>query len=139
GPTDAQAAAATAAAATSTQAAPAILSSSAWMISFVFLLWVRFVFGMGEAGAWPCAAASYARWIPASERGIAQGLLFAGAHLGGFFTPILVVLMRDTWGVPWRYILVSFGSVGLVWAGAWYYWFRDDPAQHKSVGEAELR
>src|SRR3954470_22573752 len=33
-----------------------------WVISFSLMLLVRFLFGMGEAGAWPCAAASYAKW-----------------------------------------------------------------------------
>src|SRR5207244_27011 len=104
---------------------------------FGMMLAVRFLFGMGEAGAWPCAAASYARWIPLRERGIAQGLLFAGAHITAFVTPLLVLFLLQY--VHWRVIFVIFGSVGFSWAIAWYAWFRDDPANHRGVNNAELR
>ncbi len=118
---------------------PSLGGSALWLISFWGMLTVRFLFGMGESGAWPCAAASFARWIPSRERGIAQGLLFAGAHISGGLTPLLVIFLRDDWHWPWRGIFVAFGAVGFFWAGAWYFWFRDDPAQHKSVGAAELQ
>jgi hypothetical protein len=32
-----------------------------------------------------------------------------------------------------------FGAVGVVWAAAWYWWFRDSPAQNPGVSAAELR
>lgn len=51
--------------------------------SYPALLAVRFLFGIGEAGAWSCAARVFARWIPLRERGRAQGIFFAGAHLAG--------------------------------------------------------
>ena len=118
--------------------APAVNGGAAWMISFWVMMTVRFLFGLGEAGAWPCAAASYARWIPAKERGIAQGLLFAGAHISGGLTPLLVIFLRDHAHMNWRAIFVLFGMVGFVWAGGWYWWFRDDPSEHKGVGAEEL-
>ena len=47
-------------------------------------MWViRFLFGAGEAGAWPCVARTFERWIPAKERGKIQGIFFAGAHAAG--------------------------------------------------------
>src|SRR5689334_15202857 len=54
------------------------------------LLVVRFLFGAGEAGAWPNAGRVFSRWIPGRERGRVQGAFFAGAHLAGGFTPPLV-------------------------------------------------
>ena len=59
------------------------------------LIAVRFLFGIGEAGAWPNAARTFSRWFPAGERGTAQGVFFMGAHLAGGLTPMLVTAMLD--------------------------------------------
>src|SRR5262245_32698942 len=50
---------------------------------------VRFLFGMGEAGAFPIATRSLSRWMLPAERGFAQGVTHAGSRLGGAVTPIL--------------------------------------------------
>ncbi len=50
--------------------------------SYPVLLAIRFLFGMGEAGAWPCVARTFSRWIPARERGRVQGIFFAGRASG---------------------------------------------------------
>lgn len=105
-------------------------------VGFVSLLVIRFLFGVGEAGAWPCVARTFSRWIPRSERARAQGFFFAGSHISGGLTPFLVVAMLGV--MSWRGIFVSFGSVGLIWATVWYRWFRDDPEEHPSVNAAEL-
>jgi MFS transporter, ACS family, glucarate transporter len=91
---------------------------------------------MGEAGAWPSVTRTFSRWIPRQERGTIQGIFFTGAHLAGGLTPLLVMAMARL--VSWRWTFVIFGSVGLVWAAAWYRWFRDDPADHPEVNAAEL-
>ena len=64
------------------------------------MLAVRFLFGAGEAGAWPNAARTFSRWIPAPERGRVQGVFFAGAFLFGGLTPALVGLLEPH--VGWR-------------------------------------
>jgi MFS family permease len=104
--------------------------------SYVTLLAVRFLFGVGEAGAWPCAARTFSRWIPARERGTVQGIFFSGAHLAGGIAPALVLTLLH-W-LTWRQIFFCFGAVGLVWATLWLVWFRDDPSQHAAVNAAEL-
>ena len=104
--------------------------------SFPVLLAVRFLFGVGEAGAWPCAARTFSRWIPARERGTVQGIFFAGAHLLGGLTPALVLWMLHY--MSWRLVFVTFGGLGAIWVTVWLLWFRDDPAQHASVNAAEL-
>ena len=58
-----------------------IATSLAW--NYASLLVIRFLFGAGEAGAWPNAALAFSRWMPVSERGRAQGYFFAAAHLSG--------------------------------------------------------
>ena len=101
------------------------------------LVVARFLFGAGEAGAWPCAARTFSRWVPRRERGTAQGVFFAGAYLSGGVTPALVVLLMG-W-LPWRGILVCFSVAGILWVAAWRTWFRDDPAEDPAVNAAELR
>ncbi len=109
--------------------------ATAAAFNYASMLIVRFLFGAGEAGAWPNAARVFSRWIPARERGRVQGIFFAGAHLSGGLTPILVAYMATF--LHWRTIFIVFGCVGAVWAASWYYWFRDEPRDHASVSPAE--
>jgi MFS transporter, ACS family, glucarate transporter len=105
--------------------------------NYPMLLAIRFLFGMGEAGAWPCVARTFSRWIPIRERGRVQGVFFAGAHLVGGLTPALVLWLL--YFLSWRAIFVCFGSVGLIWVAIWHTWFRNDPSEHSGVNAAELQ
>jgi MFS family permease len=110
--------------------------ATAASMSYGMLLTTRFLFGMGEAGAWPCVASTFSRWVPAKERGTIQGIFFAGAHLSGGLTPMLVIFLTSY--MSWRGIFITFGMVGFLWAIAWHLWYRDDPAEHPKVNELEL-
>lgn len=96
----------------------------------------RFLFGMGEAGAFPNATRSLSRWMLPSERGWAQGITHAGARLGGAITPPLVAAIILAWG--WRSPFLIFSVLGVLWAIFWYWWYRDTPREHKSVNPEEL-
>jgi ACS family glucarate transporter-like MFS transporter len=112
-----------------------IATSLAW--NYVSLLAIRFLFGAGEAGAWPNAALAFSRWTPVSERGRAQGFFFAAAHLSGGLTPLLVVALLPH--MSWRAIFAACGAVGFVWAATWFRWFRDEPRDHADVNVAEAQ
>jgi ACS family glucarate transporter-like MFS transporter len=103
--------------------------------SFSSLVVIRFLFGAGEAGALPNAARTFSRWFPRQERGTAQGIFFMSMHLAGGLTPLLVTALLAYFS--WRSLFALFGSLGFVWAVAWYRWFRDAPAEHPGVGAAE--
>jgi ACS family glucarate transporter-like MFS transporter len=113
---------------------------------FVSLVVARFLFGVGESGAWPAISQTLSRWIPYRERGTAQGVVWFGAHVTVGITPlILYQLMHGTswhWvhvpALSWRRVFMLFSLPGLVWAAVWYYWFRDEPEQHRQVNDAEL-
>ncbi|NUR53596.1 MAG: MFS transporter [Acidobacteria bacterium] len=105
--------------------------------SYPAMLIVRFLFGLGEAGAWPCVARTFSRWIPQRERGTVQGVFFAGAHLVGGLTPALVLWLLQF--LSWRQIFVCFGGIGLVWTAVWLTWFRNDPSEHAAVNAGELQ
>jgi MFS family permease len=104
---------------------------------FVVLLLIRFLFGAGEAGALPNSARVIARWFPPGQRGPAQGLINTAMLIGGAATPVLAAYLIEVAG--WRCAFLMFASLGLFWAAAFYSWFRDDPAEHPGVNEAERR
>ena len=100
------------------------------------LVAIRFLFGAGEAGAFPNAVRSFSQWFPARERGMANGVLFLGSRLGGAFTAPIALLLIQLWG--WRLSFAAFGMFGLVWAFWWYRSYRDRPAEHPDVDREEL-
>ena len=100
------------------------------------LIVVRFLFGAGEAGAFPNVARVLSRWFPDHERGRAQGVLLAATQIGGALAPFLAALLLQAIG--WRLTFVVFGSLGAVWAAGFYVWFRDDPAEHRAANALEV-
>jgi len=110
-------------------------TGAAW--NYASLLVARFLFGAGEAGAFPNMSRSLARWFPAKERGGAHGVIFMGSRLGGAVTPLLVGPIIAVAG--WREAFWIFGLLGVVWCVFWRRWFRDDPAQQPDVNREELR
>lgn len=110
-----------------------MLTGAAW--SLRSLVAIRFLFGAGEAGAFPNIQRSFSRWFPARERGRANGVLFLGSRLGGALAPALAIVLIQRGG--WRTSFVVFGALGVGWAIAWYAWYRDTPAEHAAVDESE--
>jgi ACS family glucarate transporter-like MFS transporter len=104
---------------------------------FASLVLVRFLFGAGEAGAFPNIARSISRWFPASHQGRALSVAFVGNAVGAAISTPLVFKLVEHQG--WRLPFLEFGVVGVVWAVVWYWWFRDRPEEHKSVNAEELR
>lgn len=103
---------------------------------FASLVVLRWLFGMGEAGVLPSLARAFGRWLPERERGRAFGLTIMAGALGGAMTQPVVVWMLQH--VSWRAAFPLFGLVGVVFAAAFFWWFRDDPHRHSGVNQAEL-
>lgn len=100
------------------------------------LLLTRFLFGAGEAGAYPNASVVVARWFPVHERGRAFGIILMAGQLGGAIAPLLVVPIQIRYG--WRACFLMFGILGVAWSGIWYWWYRDSPSEKRGVGAVEL-
>src|SRR5262249_25619663 len=100
------------------------------------LVAIRFLFGAGEAGAFPNIARSFSRWFPVRERGRANGVMFLGSRIGGMLSAPIALLLVTRWG--WRVSFVFFGALGIVWAAAWYLWYRDRPEEHPGANAEEL-
>ncbi len=100
------------------------------------MLILRFLFGVGEAGAFPGATQAFFRWLPVKERGIAHGINFSGSRLGAAFSLFLMPWLISIIG--WRWTFVVNGVIGIIWATVWLIWFRDNPKDNRKVNQAEL-
>lgn len=109
-------------------------TAMAWNALTLFA--IRFLFGAGEAGAFPIATRSLSRWILPTERGYAQGITHAGSRLGSAITVPLVTWIMLNFG--WRTAFFTFAILGILWAIVWYWYYRDSPSEHSGVNEAEL-
>lgn len=103
------------------------------------LLWfvmVRFLLGAGEAVMFPASNQFVSRWIPTHERGIANGLIFAGVGVGAGLSPPLISLVIFQYG--WRASFWGCSVIGLIAGIVWYFTSRDSPREHPAVSASEL-
>jgi MFS family permease len=114
----------------------AFTSLTGMVSHYWLLLATRFLFGAGEAGAYPNMAGSVGRWFPAAERARAQGFVWAASRLGGAISPWLVVPLMSALG--WRAAFWTFGAFGLLWAVVWWVWYRDHPRNQPGISQEEL-
>jgi ACS family glucarate transporter-like MFS transporter len=121
---------------------PAILGPA---VAFGAMLLVRFLFGVGEAGAYPNIARALHNWFPFAERGFAQGAVWMAGRFMGGLSPLLVLALMFQGTAPdgrvihyWRHPFWIFGLLGVAWCIAFWWWFRDRPEQHLRVNPAEL-
>jgi ACS family glucarate transporter-like MFS transporter len=118
--------------------------ATGWAWNLASLVVFRFFFGVGEAGCFPNLTKAFTLWFHASERVKAQGIMWLSARWGGAFTPLLVGWMlagRDGGaglGLHYKWVFLIFGGLGVIWAVAFFLWFRDHPHEHPSVNAAEL-
>ncbi len=104
----------------------------------VCLIAMRFALGMGEAIVYPASNCIVSRWIPSSERGIANGIIFAGVGFGAGVTPPAITWVLLHYG--WRASFWVSSLVGIFAGLVWYFLARDSPAEHPwaSSGERAL-
>jgi ACS family hexuronate transporter-like MFS transporter len=106
----------------------------AFAAGWLGLLFFRGLLGLAEAAAVPSGIKAIAEWFPARERSVAVGWFNAGTSLGALLAPPVVAIV-SIWA-DWRIAFVVTGAVGLVWAAAWYRWYRS-PAAHPAITDAE--
>jgi MFS family permease len=107
-------------------------------MSLALLILIRFLFGAGEAGAIPNSARILMHWFSDAERGTMQGRYQASMHIGGAIAPLIAAWIIDS-PLGWRGTFLVFGGIGVFWAAAFYWWFRDTPSEHPAVNQAEAQ
>jgi ACS family glucarate transporter-like MFS transporter len=103
--------------------------------AFVMIVAIRFGLGVGEAVMYPGANKIVAAWIPTQERGLANGLIFAGVGVGAGVTPPLITYIMSLYG--WRASFWCSSLIGLTAGAIWYLLGRDTPREHAWVGKGE--
>ena len=112
-------------------------AATGWVWNHVSLVAVRFLFGLGQGGAFPVMTKTFTTWLQPGERVRAQGLMWFSARWGGAASPLLVVFLLQF--VSWRRAFEIFALIGIVWTLVFWRWYRDQPRGHPGVNEAELR
>jgi MFS transporter, ACS family, glucarate transporter len=107
----------------------------AW--NYASLLIIRLLFGAGEAGCFPALAKVFSTWLPPEERPIAEGWKAAMGRCGAAVAPFLMVILYVRIG--WRGAFAIFGTLGVVWAALFSFWYCDRPQDHPAVNSEELR
>ena len=102
---------------------------------FTMLLITRFLFGMGEAGAFPTGSATISRWLPFAETARGASWMITGTGAGAAIAPLIVVPLAVAYG--WRIPFFVNGLIGIVWVFICYRWFKDEPAQMKHIPPEE--
>jgi len=107
------------------------------LIGFTTLVVVQFLFGMGEAGAFPNISRGLFNWFPGSQRGFAQGTIWLSARLMGGLTPLVWLTLNGFIGLSWRQVFWVLALVALVWCVVFAWYFRDRPDQHPGTNQTE--
>lgn len=102
----------------------------------VSLITARLGMGAVQAGVFPCATQTIAVWFPRTRRGVASGALGGFMSVGGFVGALLTGYLVVHLG--WRLLFALYALPGFIWAAGFWFWFRDQPSQHRAVNQAEL-
>ena len=114
-----------------TAAVPPGIRGALWI-----LIAIRLALGIGEAIVYPTSNQFVARWIPVSERGRVNGVIFAGVGAGSMLTPPILTGIIVAYG--WRAGFWFSAAVGILAGIVWYVIARDTPGEHHWVSREEL-
>ena len=107
------------------------------VIGFGVLVGMQFLFGIGEAGAFPNISKAIYNWFPENQRGSAKGTVWMSARLMGGLTPFVWVLLVVIVGLTWRQALWVFAAAAAAWCVMFFFVFRNRPDEHPAVSPAE--
>jgi ACS family glucarate transporter-like MFS transporter len=116
-----------------------IPGSDIWPVAYTVgaLIVTRFLVGASNGPFFPVTiGGTIERWFPASQWGLPNGLSSTGLTLGSAVTAPLVVWLMAAYG--WRSALLIVAPAGLIAALAYWWFVRDDPAEHPKVTRQEL-
>ncbi len=102
---------------------------------------LRGAFGIAQAGCYPGLAHVTRSWFPMRQRTTVQGWVasFFGRSGGAMSSIIMGTLLMGYFGFGWRAALYILSAVGLVFAVLFWLTFRNSPAEHPQVNDAERK
>jgi ACS family glucarate transporter-like MFS transporter len=96
---------------------------------------VRFLLGAGESVMYPSSNRWLADWIPTAERGVANGIIFAGVGAGSAFAPPIIASFMIRYG--WRASFHFCALIGVAGGLVWLWVARNRPDSHPWVNKEE--
>jgi ACS family glucarate transporter-like MFS transporter len=101
------------------------------------LIGLRFLVGVAQAPLFPVVCGgTIGNWFPVSGWAFPNGLTSTGLTLGAAATAPLIVWLMET--VGWRASFILTAPLAFLVAGVWWWYARDDPADHPRVSKQEL-
>ncbi|RAK61806.1 MFS transporter [Phenylobacterium hankyongense] len=116
-----------------TAATALVPSGYGWSLGL--LIATRFVLGVGESVIFPASNRLVANWIPTRERGVANGVIFAGVGIGAGVAPPLITYFLINH--DWRVAFYASAVIGLASLIGWLVVARDRPDIHPWVDPTE--
>jgi MFS family permease len=109
--------------------------TSAFAGSFVALLLLRMLLGVGESVVYPSSAKFLAIRALEHQRGKANGIITAGQALGPAIGTLVGGLVMAQYG--WRSVMLVFGAVSLLWLIPWLIASRGAPSTVVEAGNVD--
>jgi sugar phosphate permease len=116
-------------------------AATAWMAaaeSLAGLIAIWAIMGAAQAGLFPSAVIGLRKWLPATRRALASGMLACFMNVGAVLSPLAAGALMTSASCTWREVFVILALPGVVWALYFYVWYRDRPEDHRAVNAAEL-
>lgn len=101
-----------------------VLTGAAW--SFLSIIVIRFLFGVGEGSYFPAASKGIANWFPVDERSKAMSIMLTSGSIMGVVAPIVGTYLMLALG--WREIFYIVGAIGIVVALSFFFLVKEKNA-----------
>jgi ACS family glucarate transporter-like MFS transporter len=116
-----------------TPVAPLLLKGTAL---FAILVGAQFVLGLAQGPIFPVSTGVFEAWFRTDKWSLVQGMQSMGADLGGALAPPLIAWLMTI--LDWQQALAWTVVPAVVVIAVWAWYGRNTPAEHPSVGAAEL-
>ncbi|MGG1674979.1 MFS transporter [Neobacillus sp. NRS-1170] len=107
-----------------------LLTGFAW--SFISLLFIRFIFGLGEGPFYPSSMSTIRDHFPQKERGRANSFFLSAQNIGGILGTALAAALVAAIG--WRGMFSFAGILGMIVAFGFWFLLKPQRIQEKKEG-----
>lgn len=104
--------------------------------SFILIILVRVLVGIGQGCGMPGIASTIAQWVPKSEAGRAQGFCLVGIPISTALTWAIGPSVMKMWGPASLFIILAL--LGPIWVVLWKMFGANKPEDHTKVSKEEL-
>jgi ACS family glucarate transporter-like MFS transporter len=102
----------------------------------ISLIFIRFLFGVGESGTYPNCMIVISRWFPVQEIGRSLTWVGIGSQIGSAIAPLIIIPIAVAYG--WRASFYVNAVIGVLWVLICYLWFKNFPSQMKNISTKEV-